>query len=43
VYLGESFLEGESSVFILLGFAVIIFSVFLFHWLRKLLRQRDES
>ena len=43
VYLGESFLEGESSIFILLGFAVIIFSIFLFQWLRKLLRQRDDS
>lgn len=43
VYLGESFLEGESTIFILLGFAVIIFSVFLFQWLRRLLRQRDDS
>lgn len=43
VYLGESFLEGESSIFILLGFAVIIFSIFLFQWLRKMLRQRDDS
>lgn len=43
VYLGESFLEGESSVFIVLGFAVIICSIFLFQWVRKMLRQRSDS
>jgi len=41
VYLGESFLEGEGAVFILLGFAVIALSMFLFQWIRKILDQRN--
>jgi uncharacterized membrane protein YdjX (TVP38/TMEM64 family) len=36
VYLGESFLEGESTLFILLGVAVILSGVFLFHIFRKM-------
>jgi uncharacterized membrane protein YdjX (TVP38/TMEM64 family) len=40
VYLGESFLEGESAVFVLLGIAVIVVAMFLFQGIRKLLRQR---
>lgn len=42
VFLGESFLEGEGAVFILLGFAVIALSMFLFKWIRKVLAQRNE-
>jgi uncharacterized membrane protein YdjX (TVP38/TMEM64 family) len=42
VYLGESFLEGESSVFILLGFAVIVFGMFLFQGIRKMLGRRND-
>ena len=38
VFLGESFLEGEGVVFILLGFGVIAMSMFLFNWIRKSLR-----
>lgn len=38
VYLGESFLEGESALFILLGVAVILSGVFLFYVFRKLVR-----
>jgi uncharacterized membrane protein YdjX (TVP38/TMEM64 family) len=41
VYLGESFLEGEGVVFILLGFTVIALSMFLFRWIRKILNQRN--
>ena len=40
VYLGESFLEGESTIFLLLGFAVVVVAMFLFRGIRKLLRQR---
>jgi uncharacterized membrane protein YdjX (TVP38/TMEM64 family) len=43
VYLGESFLEGESSVFILLGFAVIVIGIFLFQGIKKLLGQHDDT
>ncbi|RLA31683.1 MAG: TVP38/TMEM64 family protein [Gammaproteobacteria bacterium] len=35
VYLGESFLEGESTLFILLGVAVIVLGVFSFHIFKK--------
>lgn len=41
VYLGESFLKGNGVVFILLGFAVIVLSMFLFRWIRKALSQRN--
>lgn len=41
VYLGESFLEGEGAVFILLGFGVIALSTFFFRWVRKILGQRN--
>lgn len=41
VYLGESFLEGEGAVFILLGFSVIALSMFLFQWIRRILDQRN--
>ncbi len=43
VYLGESFLEGESIVFILLGIAVIVLGVFLLQGIRKLMSQRNDS
>ena len=43
VYLGESFLEGESTVFILLGIAVIVLGVFLLQGIRKLMSQRNDS
>ncbi len=43
VYLGESFLEGESAVFILLGVAVIVLGVFLLQGIRKLIGQRNSS
>lgn len=43
VYLGESFLEGESTVFILLGIAVIVLGVFLLQGIRKLMSQRNAS
>ena len=36
VYLGESFLKGESTLFILLGVVVILSGVFLFHIFRKM-------
>jgi uncharacterized membrane protein YdjX (TVP38/TMEM64 family) len=42
VYLGESFLEGEGTVFILLGFAVIVLGMFLFQGLRKMLKQQSD-
>ena len=42
VYLGESFLERESSVFILLGFAVIVLGMFLFQGLKKMLGRRND-
>jgi uncharacterized membrane protein YdjX (TVP38/TMEM64 family) len=42
VYLGESFLEGESSAFILLGFAVIVLGMFLVRAVRKLLGRRNN-
>jgi len=38
VYLGESFLNGESALFILLGVVVILSGVFLFYIFRKLVR-----
>jgi uncharacterized membrane protein YdjX (TVP38/TMEM64 family) len=38
VYLGESFLEGESALFILLGVVVILSGAFLFYVFRKLVR-----
>ncbi len=43
VYLGESFLEGEGTVFILLGFAVIVLGIFLLQGIRKLMSQRNVS
>jgi uncharacterized membrane protein YdjX (TVP38/TMEM64 family) len=43
VYLGESFLEGESTVFILLGIAVIVLGVFLLQGIRKLMSRRTDS
>jgi uncharacterized membrane protein YdjX (TVP38/TMEM64 family) len=43
VYLGESFLEGESTVFILLGVAVIVLGIFLLQGIRKLMSQRNVS
>jgi len=43
VYLGESFLEGESTVFILLGVAVIVLGIFLLQGIRKLIGQRNSS
>ena len=43
VYLGEFFLEGESTVFILLGIAVIVLGVFLLQGIRKLMSQRNDS
>ena len=43
VYLGESFLEGESTVFILLGIAVIVLGIFLLKGVRKLIGQRNSS
>lgn len=43
VYLGEAFLEGNSTVFILLGITVIVLSMFLFQGIRKLLGQRKDS
>jgi uncharacterized membrane protein YdjX (TVP38/TMEM64 family) len=43
VYLGESFLEGESTVFVVLGLAVVILGMFLFKGIRKILRQRSDS
>jgi uncharacterized membrane protein YdjX (TVP38/TMEM64 family) len=43
VYLGESFLEGESTVFILLGVAVIVLGIFLLQGIRKLMSQRNDS
>jgi len=43
VYLGESFLEGESTVFILLGIAVIVLGIFLLQGIRKLMSQRNDS
>ena len=36
VYLGESFLKGESTLFILLGVVVILSGVFLLHIFRKM-------
>jgi uncharacterized membrane protein YdjX (TVP38/TMEM64 family) len=36
VYLGESFLKGESTLFIMLGVAAIVLGVFLFEVLKKL-------
>jgi len=41
VYLGESFLQGESTVFILLGFAVIVLGIFLIRGFRKFIGQRN--
>lgn len=43
VYLGESFLEGESMIFVLLGLAVVILGMFLFTGIRKVLRQHSDS
>ena len=43
VYLGEFFLEGESTVFILLGIAVIVLGVFLLQGIRQLMSQRNNS
>ncbi len=43
VYLGEAFLEGDSTVFILLGITVIVLSMFLFQGIRKFLGQRNDS
>lgn len=43
VYLGEAFLEGNSTVFILLGITVIVLGMFLFQGIRKLLGQRNDS
>ena len=43
VYLGESFLEGESTVFILLGIAVIVLGIFLLKGIRKFIGQRNSS
>lgn len=40
VYLGESFLKGESTLFILLGVAAIVLGVFLFKVVRKLGRRK---
>jgi uncharacterized membrane protein YdjX (TVP38/TMEM64 family) len=36
VYLGESFLEGEAIVFVILGVAVILLGAFLLQILRRL-------
>lgn len=41
VYLGESCLEGEGAVLILLGFGVNALSLFLFQGIRKMLAQRN--
>jgi uncharacterized membrane protein YdjX (TVP38/TMEM64 family) len=35
VYLGESFIKGESTLFILLGVAIILLGVFLINCFRK--------
>jgi len=35
VYLGESFLKGESTLFMILGAAVILSGLFLFYFFRK--------
>ena len=43
VYLGESFLRRQSTVFVLLGFAVIALGMFLFQGLRKLLQDREPG
>ena len=40
VYLGESFLKGESTLFILLGVAAIVLGVFLSKVVRKLGRRK---
>lgn len=43
VYLGESFLEGNSTVFILPGVAVIVLGVFLPRLIRKLEHRRNTQ
>ena len=43
VYPGESFLEGESTVFILLGQAVIVAGMSLLQGFRKMMSQRNNS
>ncbi len=43
VYLGESFLEGESMIFVVLGLAVVILGMFLLMGIRKVLRQHSDS
>lgn len=43
VYLGESFLEGESTVFVILGFAVVILGMFLFTGIKRMLSRRNDS
>lgn len=42
VYLGESFLERKSAIFVVLGIAVIILGMLLFKVAQKILRQRLE-
>jgi uncharacterized membrane protein YdjX (TVP38/TMEM64 family) len=43
VYLGESFLKGESTLFILLGVVVILSGVFLFHIFKKMGHRSGEG
>lgn len=43
VYLGESFLKGESGLFILMGVAVILLGMFLFYFYRKLGNRRGRG
>jgi len=43
VYLGEAFLEGNSTVFILLGIAVMVLGIFLFQGVKKLMGRRNDS
>lgn len=41
VYLGESFLRGESTIFILVGVGIIVVAVFLFQIHRRLVRSGE--
>ena len=43
VYLGESFLKGESTLFILLGVVVIVLGVFSFHIFKKSGHREDTN
>jgi len=42
VYLGESFLKGDSMIFILVGIGMLVLAVFLFQIHRRLVRQRTD-